>query len=87
MKFDIFLFSFAWWFCNRYLKFVLLHAWVLTSMPKLYVEIIDPKSSLIMYSNLMLINWISKHLDNYGWYIDYSTKLCELSMGFMNKLN
>jgi uncharacterized membrane protein len=72
MKFDFFLLSFAWWLCNRYIKFVLLLVQVFTSMPRLYMETVDPEFSLIMHSNLMLINWSFKQLDNCGWYLDYS---------------
>jgi len=87
MKFDFFLFSFAWWLCNRYLKFVLLPTQVFTSMPKLYMEIVDLEYSLIMYSNLMIINWSFKHLDNCGWYFDYSkNKTSQTKQGFHEQI-
>jgi len=47
---------------------------VFTSIPKLYMEGVGLESSSIMYSNLMVTNWSSKHLDNYGWYLNCPKK-------------
>ncbi len=51
------------------------------------MEIVDPESSLIIYSNLMLTNWSSKHLDNYRWYLDYSNnKTLRIEEGFHEQI-
>jgi hypothetical protein len=51
------------------------------------MEIVDPEYSLIMYSNLMIINWSFKHLDNCGWYFDYSkNKTSQTEQGFHEQI-
>jgi hypothetical protein len=57
--------------CNRYFKVVLLHVRVLISNPRLYnMESVDLEFSSTMYSNLMVADWSSEHLDNCMWYLD-----------------